>query len=202
MKHNPVRLDKKRKIINDYNSSFQYYDNRYKEIQSNKYARFFKKLRIQNNILDAGCGTGLLLEYILNEQRKFKDLSPGFRYMGVDISLNMLKEFHLRLDNIGNLKFVNLVLADIENLPFRDNIFDEIYSITVFQNLSDIEPGLDNLIRVGKVKFDILISILKKASDFEKFDILVKNKLSNYDCDYNHSLEDNIVWGTIIKKGK
>jgi len=194
-----IQSEKKRKIINDYNLSFQYYENRYKDIQLNKYARFFEKLRIQKNILDAGCGTGLLLEYIFNKQRMIKEESPRFRYTGVDISLNMLKRFNLKLEGLSFPKFINLILADIEYLPFRDNIFDEIFSITVFQNLADIERGLGNLIRVGIFKFDIVISILKKASKFKEFETLVKNMLEKYNCDYIHSLEDNIIWGTIIK---
>ncbi|TFF69209.1 MAG: class I SAM-dependent methyltransferase [Promethearchaeota archaeon] len=200
MKTNPMYSDKKRKIISDYNSSFQYYDKRYKEIQLKKYARFFKKLKIQKNILDAGCGTGLLLEYIFRLQRSFNYLFAKFRYVGVDISLNMLKKFHIKLKALGNPRFVNLVLADIENIPFREDVFDEIFTITVFQNLDDIERGLDNLISVGKAKFDIIISILKKAPDVKHFDRLVKSKLEKYDFDYTHSLEDNIIWGTIIKK--
>lgn len=201
MKNNSIRSDKKSKIISDYNNSFQYYDKRYKEIQLNKYTRFFEKLSIQKNILDAGCGTGLFLEYIFDYLRKFKDFSPRFRYTGVDISLNMLKRFQVKLDGLGLPKSVDLVQADIENLPFREDVFDEIFTITVFQNLTDIKLGLDNLIRVGKNKFELVISILKKAKEFEKFNILVKNILKNYDFNYNNSVEDKIFWGSIIKKG-
>ena len=202
MRNNPNRSDKKRKIISDYNGSFQYYDKRYKEIQLNKYTRFSEKVRIQKNILDAGCGTGLLLEYLFNNLRSFTDLLPRFRYIGVDISLNMLKRFLRKLNGLEFPNFVNLVLADIENLPFRENSFDVIFTITVFQNLTDIKLGLDNLIRVGKKKFEIAISILKKATDVDKFDSLVKKELKSCDFDYNHSLEDNIIWGTLVKKVK
>ncbi|TFG16843.1 MAG: class I SAM-dependent methyltransferase [Promethearchaeota archaeon] len=199
MKTNPLNTDKKRKIINDYNSSFQYYDKRYGEIQLKKYRRFFENRKIQNKkILDAGCGTGLLLEYIFQKD-KLKAF-PRYKYTGVDIALNMLNKFHLKLEALGAKRIVNLVVADIENLPFRNNVFDEIFSITVFQNLNDIGRGLDSLVRVGKSRFDLVISILKKASGLEIFDTLVKQKLVEYYFDYNHRIEDNIVWGTFSKK--
>ena len=199
MKTNISDSNKKSKIIKDYNSSSQFYDDRYYEIQLKKYESFLEKKWFQNNIiLDAGCGTGLILEQV-SKCIKLKALS-NCKYVGVDISLNMLKKFQLKLKNLGKPLIVSLILADLEYLPIRENIVDIIFSITVFQNLTDIERGLDNLIRVGKTKFDIIISILKKASEFEKFNDLVRMKLENYSFENNPYLEDIIVWGTVIKK--
>ena len=199
MKPKPLLSDKKRKIIEDYNTSSQYYDKRYREIQTQKYRKFFEKIQIQNNIiLDAGCGTGLLLEQI------FQKISRGtrikFKYVGMDISINMVKKFQLKFDNFGTPNYIALLLADVENLPFRDNIFDKTFSITVFQNLVDIESAFNNLIRSGKAKFDIIITILKKASNLEKFDNIVKKKLEKYSIEYNPTIEDVIIWGTFSKK--
>ncbi len=198
MKTNISHSNKKGKIIKEYNSSSQYYDNRYHDIQLKKYESFIEKKWFQKKIiLDAGCGTGLILEQV-SKYIKFKALS-NCNYVGVDISLNMLKKFQLKLNNLGKALIVNLILADLENLPIRENIADIIFSITVFQNLTDIERGLDNLIRVGKAKFDIIISILKKASELEKFNDLVRMKLEKYSFENNPYLEDIIVWGTAIK---
>lgn len=199
MKPKPLSSDKKRKIIEDYNTSSQYYDKRYREIQTQKYKKFFEKIQIQDNIiLDAGCGTGLLLEHI------FQIISRGtlikFKYVGVDISINMLKKFQLKFDSLESPKFIALLLSDVENLPFRDNIFDKTFSITVFQNLVDIESAFNNLIRSGKAKFDIIITILKKASNLEKFGNLVKKRIEKYSFEYNPTIEDEIIWGTILKK--
>ncbi|MEJ2294945.1 MAG: class I SAM-dependent methyltransferase, partial [Candidatus Lokiarchaeota archaeon] len=184
MKPKPPLSDKKRKIIEDYNLSSQYYDKRYQEIQSQKYRRFFENIQIQNNIiLDAGCGTGLLLEYIFQKTRLLTLIK--YKYAGVDISINMLKKFQSKLDYFGIAKYFSLVLADVENLPFRDNIFDKIFSFTDFQNLVDIEKAFNDSIRSGKAKFDIIITILKKASNLEEFGNLVKKKLKKYSFDYN-----------------
>jgi ubiquinone/menaquinone biosynthesis C-methylase UbiE len=199
MKPKPLFSDKKRKIIEDYNKSSQYYDKRYRKIQTQKYRRFFENIQIQNNIiLDAGCGTGLLLEHIFQKisiRTLFK-----FKYAGVDISISMLKKFKLKFYNLGISKSIDLVLADVENLPFRENIFDKVFSITVFQNLVDIERAFNNLLRSGKAKFDIVITILKKASNLEKFGNLVKKKLEKCSFDHNPTIEDEIIWGTISKK--
>jgi ubiquinone/menaquinone biosynthesis C-methylase UbiE len=198
MKPKPPLSDKKRKIIEDYNLSSQYYDKRYQEIQSQKYRRFFENIQIQNNIiLDAGCGTGLLLEYIFQKTRLLTLIK--YKYAGVDISINMLKKFQSKLDYFGIAKYFSLVLADVENLPFRDNIFDKIFSFTVFQNLVDIEKAFNDSIRSGKAKFDIIITILKKASNLEEFGNTVKKKLKKYSFDCNPDMEDNIIWGSISK---
>ena len=199
MKTNFSHSNKKSKIIKDYNSSSQYYDKRYHDIQLNKYRLFLEKKWFQEKIiLDAGCGTGLILEQVTNFIR-FNAFSKC-KYVGVDISLNMLKEFQLKLKTLGKPLIVNLILADLESLPIRENVADIIFSITVFQNLADIECSLDDLIRVGKAKFDIIISILKKASDIEKFKSLIRMKLEKYSFENNPCLEDIIVRGTIIKE--
>ncbi len=199
MKTNISHSNKKSKIIKDYNSSSQYYDKRYHDIQLKKYKRFLEEKWFQHRLIfDAGCGTGLILEQV-SRYIRFNALSKC-KYVGVDISLNMLKKFQLKLDNLGKPLIINLILADLENLPIRENIADIIFCITVFQNLTDIERGLDNLIRVGKTKCDIVMSILKKALELEKFNNLVRRKLEKYSFENNPHLEDIIIWGTIIKE--
>ena len=93
--------------------------------------------------MDAGCGTGLLLEYFLNHFQHIKELN--YAYVGVDISWNMLIKFKSKrekLDKIKKLK-INLLLADMEHQPFRDKTFDTIFSVTSLQNLPNITIGIE-----------------------------------------------------------
>ncbi|TFF90468.1 MAG: class I SAM-dependent methyltransferase [Promethearchaeota archaeon] len=198
MKSNKLHSDKKKTIIKDYNLSFQYYDRRYQEIQLSKYKRFYKSVQIQNKkVLDAGCGTGLLLEHIF--QKKDSKDSLRFVYTGVDISKNMLRMFQMKLKKLGMFSFINLILGDVENLPFRENTFDEIFSITVFQNLTDKGKALEDLTWSGKKKFSFILSILKRDSGVEKFKTIITEKFKNYSLDANSHLEDIIFSGKMIK---
>ena len=57
--------DKKKIIIEKYNSTSSFYDDRYRKIQNEKFELHFKNTNFNcKTLLDAGCGTGLLFEYI------------------------------------------------------------------------------------------------------------------------------------------
>jgi len=191
-------FDKKRKIINEYNSSSFYYDKRYYQIQKEKFKIILKKPNFESKrILDAGCGTGLLLEHMLslfNQNDKI-----NYSYVGIDISFNMLHEFYFKIKNLNNKRDINLVLSDIEYLPFRENFFNLIYSITSFQNLSNIKLGFENLLRVSASRAKLNLSILKKKFDLEEFLTFIKPSLQDLEIIAKGEIEDIIIQGKIIK---
>ena len=71
-------------------------------------------------------------------------------------------------------KDVKLIKANAENIPFDDDFFDIVISITAIHNFEDIEKGLLEMKRVGKDKF--VFSILKKANQFNKIEELIEKK--------------------------
>lgn len=85
-------------------------------------------------VLDAGCGTGLLLE----------KLSDDCLSVGLDVSISMLR--------IALAKGVSspLVLGDVEEAPFRSSAFNTCYAITVLQLTEDQHKTLSELKRVLK----------------------------------------------------
>jgi len=98
--------------------------------------KLFKSINLPKNarILDAGCGTGKLASFWLNE---------GYDILGVDISNTALA--------ITNKKGVKTVKADIlKGLPFEDNSFDLVYSDGLLEHFIDPEPVLKELFRVSK----------------------------------------------------
>lgn len=156
----------KREIITRYNSTSPFYDSRYKEIQESKYQIILYNQDLNRRFnLDLGCGTGLLIEYLIKAKKIYKT-SLVF-YIGLDISLNMLLEFKSKLNKLNFQNKVSLLLSDIENLPFRENMFDTIYSITSFQNLVNIDKAILESLRVSKNKTDFNFSILKKKLNLE-----------------------------------
>lgn len=86
-------------------------------------AHIIKHISINDNILDAGCGSG----------RHLYPLSEKYRVTGIDIAQNALLNAKNYLDNQN--KKANYVIANINNLPFRKDSFDVIICLGVLQHL-------------------------------------------------------------------
>lgn len=188
----------KREIITKYNSTSLFYDSRYKEIQESKYQIILYDQDLNKRfILDLGCGTGLLIEYLM-KAKKINKTSLGF-YIGLDISLNMLLEFKSKLNKLNFQNNISLLLSDIENLPFRENMFNTIYSITSFQNLVNINMAILESLRVSKNNTDFNFSILKKKLNLEMFLDILKPFSEIEQISSTNDLEDVIIRGKFLK---
>ncbi|VVB76530.1 Ubiquinone/menaquinone biosynthesis C-methyltransferase UbiE [Candidatus Tiddalikarchaeum anstoanum] len=116
------------------------YDELYGAEQLSKYEMVKDLIPKKGLILDAGCGTGLIT-------RLLGDV------VGVDLSYNLLKV------HAYNLRIVN---ADVQNLPFKDEVFDVIVSFTVLQDIIDAPKSIYELKRVLKKGGKIVLSVLNK----------------------------------------
>lgn len=88
-------------------------------------------LEPQGEVLDAGCGVGVLAEYL-----------PHVGLSGIDISREMLRLAKARMDRV--------VQGDVENLPYPDNAFDCVFARSVIHHLPHPNRGVRELIRVLK----------------------------------------------------
>ncbi len=79
-------------------------------------------------VLDLGCGTGFSTEILLEER---------FNVISIDILSDMIYLFRKK-----NIDTFNLILADIRNLPIRENKIDHIISVSSFNFI--YEDILDN----------------------------------------------------------
>jgi ubiquinone/menaquinone biosynthesis C-methylase UbiE len=71
------------------------------------------------DILDAGCGPGLVMEKVIEENKE-----RGISFTGLDLSRRMIKYAHRRCKNFSNVK---LQVADLnKRLKFPDNSFDRV----------------------------------------------------------------------------
>jgi trans-aconitate 2-methyltransferase len=94
------------------------------------------RLRGDESLLDAGCGTGKLTRILLENL-------PRGRVVGVDLSCNMALHAreNLEADFSGRARFV---VADLVALPFRD-YFDGIFSTASFHWVLDHDELFRNL---------------------------------------------------------
>ncbi len=189
--------DKKKEIIKKYDSTSHFYDKRYLKIQCEKFDIILNDYNLSKKIiLDAGCGTGLLLKHMLNSCNSTR--RTRFYYIGTDISWNMLMEFRLKMKNNDKASY-NLILSDLENLPLRDQTFHSIFSLTSLQNLPNINDGIKELFRVLKNNAVINLSILKKNLKLDDLINVIKPLLKNLKVISENSIEDVFIQGVAKK---
>lgn len=95
-------------------------------------------IKAGDRILDVGCGKGFLLYEI-------SLLVPGVEIHGIDIS-------DYAIENAKEEIKDRLQVGNATALPFPDNYFDFVYSITTLHNLHnyDLDKALREMQRVGK----------------------------------------------------
>lgn len=109
--------------------------------------RLLEGLRIKpgDKVLETSIGTGANLPY----------LPKDADYYGVDISSKMLK-----ICQRNNKKWgykLQLVLANAEELPFKDESFDSVFHLGGINFFSDMSKAIKEMIRVAKPGTKILI---------------------------------------------
>jgi len=87
-------------------------------------------------VLDIGCGKGFDLGYISERY--------SVECYGVDIRRSVS-------NNNKKSKRVQFLLADLHNLPFKENCFDVVYSIGVIEHLLRIDIALNESLRVLRI---------------------------------------------------
>ena len=158
----------KRRIIRHYDVLAGAYDSLYGDEQKAKIGSILKSLRLMRGgtVLDVGCGTGLLMEYIAGRVDHL---------VGVDLSSNSLRVAVERSRRLGITEKVSLIRADADFLPFKDDVFSLIFALTLLQNIP--EPGnvIHEVSRVAEKDSIFAVTGLKKHFTAESFDGLLKS---------------------------
>lgn len=105
-------------------------------------------------VLEVGCGTGLDLFYFVR---------LGAKATGIDISDESLKLAREQAKELG-IKNIKLIQGDAENLPFKDDSFDIVYSYGVLHHTPDTEKAVKEAYRVTKGGGQALVMLYSKFS--------------------------------------
>ena len=143
-------------LMNYYDEIATGYEELHKEEQEKKIEIIKQSLKPKpdEKLLDVGCGSGLTTR------------PWNCKRFGIDPSEKILQKARDK-DKQGIY-----IKAPAENLPFKNNEFDIVISITAIQNFDSIEKGLSEIKRVAKDK--IIISALKKSPKINNIKDLIK----------------------------
>ncbi|MEQ9714819.1 MAG: class I SAM-dependent methyltransferase [Candidatus Asgardarchaeum sp.] len=199
---------KMKKIQRAYNETAVFYDERYYDIQIEKYNHIInylmKKITAykENKIViaDIGCGTGIFLEYLLNIlQNRFryilKSKTTNIKYIGIDISSAMLNIFKDKLKQYRKC-FIHaiLLLGNGEHLPVGDQFSDITVSFTTLQNVENRLLFIEELLRITKNNGILVITALRKNIDRHFLETIIntyrKAKIIKYGKILNFRRED------------
>lgn len=137
---------------------------RYAEEQTAKIKAALESLRIKDGslVLDVGCGTGILFNYVAHKAET----------VGLDISRKTLLQAK---EKAKKFRDVHLVLADADNMPFRQSIFNYVFAFTVVQNMPNPVTTLNEIRRIAKRNAVIVVSGLKRIFAKKVFEELLRN---------------------------
>lgn len=100
-------------------------------------------------LLDVGCGTGYFT-------RRFAAGAADGNVVGIDIDLNMLRFA------AGHSRGTNFVAADARRLPFRDDSFDLVISVTALCFIREEKQALREMLRVARRR--VVLGLLNRHS--------------------------------------
>ncbi|MBS7640676.1 MAG: class I SAM-dependent methyltransferase [Candidatus Bathyarchaeia archaeon] len=156
----------KRGVIRHYDRIASIYNELYGHEQSQKIRKALLSLNFNpsEDILDVGCGIGLLLKHM-------NGLACTF--VGVDIARKPL-EIAKKLIKSSIVNEAFLIRADADFLPFRDGVFDKVFAITLLQNMPNYISALNEMARVAKDDATIVVTGLKKTFSRKSFSETLK----------------------------
>ena len=97
------------------------------------------KAHFKLKILDLGTGTGRAISILRERFNQYIAL-----IIGVDISQNMIKIAKCRAKDAN----VSFILCSAKNLPFRNDLFDVVISVGMFEYQHDLKEYFDEAYRV------------------------------------------------------
>jgi SAM-dependent methyltransferase len=135
-------------VQTEYSRLAKRYDSRWSSYVNATIGETLNRLEINQGerILDLGCGTGVLIQRLLQ-------VSPEIEVFGIDTSAEMLEIAKQKLPESVELK-----VGSADNLPFPSNYFDIVISTSAFHFFRDPSQALQEAKRVLKPNGRLVIT--------------------------------------------
>ena len=115
-------------------------------------AKHLSRIKLKHPILDVGCGWGEFAEAFGIKMDMGIDIAPRDLYVAAK----------------GKM-YKNLTLADARNLPFSENSYSSIISISTFEHISDTKKLLTQMYRVLKPNGILAVTMETEEVDRNTF---------------------------------
>lgn len=146
--------------MNYYDAIAEGYNELHKEEQLKKLHVIFDSGIVDESdaLLDVGCGTGFSLDFFAVQKA-----------VGIDPSEKLVQQYRGAQE---------IHVGSAEELPFADNSFDCVISVTALQNFTDLRKGLQEIRRVGRNRF--ALTTLKRSKIVPELESLLKEIFSHF----------------------
>ncbi|MUP39702.1 class I SAM-dependent methyltransferase [Labilibaculum euxinus] len=112
-------------------------------LELNAFTKEILSITPNDNILEIGCGTGILLKEIADE------LKDGF-IIGCDFSLPMVSIAKKNNEKHINNNKVVITIGNFEELAFDENYFDKIFSVNTIYFWKNPEATISKILKLLK----------------------------------------------------
>ncbi|MFC1561575.1 class I SAM-dependent methyltransferase [candidate division KSB1 bacterium] len=126
----------------------------YDKLEKRALGRCFPVASPGERLLDAGCGTGHFAVYLAER---------GYTIFGIDSAPEMITV--ARNKEIRGARFV---VADILDIPFPDEHFDTVLTVTVLEFIEQPEKALQEMMRCLKSGGRLVIAVLNAFSPLSR----------------------------------
>jgi demethylmenaquinone methyltransferase/2-methoxy-6-polyprenyl-1,4-benzoquinol methylase len=125
-----------------------------------EFHRLFSLLPLKpgDQVLDVGCGTGVLVPFVL------KRITPAGILFELDFSEKMI-EANRNLHAQGNIRFI---VSDAENAPLEEASCDVVICFSCFPHFQDKEKAMTALSRILKPHGTFAVSHFNSSEELKK----------------------------------
>ncbi len=134
------------------------------------------------SILDIGTGDGEMLLRLINSQ------NLNASCYGIDLSAELIQIASKIIKKHAFSETIHFLVADSENLPFRNRVFESITCSAVLEHVLDLESSLKEMSRVCKKNKYVIITI-PNALYYYFFQLLALLRLRYKDSSQSRNLK-------------